>query len=130
MKTILLIEDHELMRLFLVNYLNSEYEVISVATIKEANAWIKYQHADLILADFPKNEDSLEMNRLQDQIQGSLTSLVVLTDQDKSEQRIKALQWGAKDCLSKPFNPVELKLRIQSQLPVSLTFARQFRPVA
>jgi len=130
MKTILLIEDHELMRLFLVNYLNSEYEVISVATIKEANAWIKYQHADLILADFPKNEDSLEMNVLQDQIQGSLTNLVVITDQDKSEQRIKALQWGAKDCLSKPFNPVELKLRIKSQLPVNLSFARQFRPVA
>jgi len=130
MKTILLIEDHELMRLFLVNYLNSEYEVISVATIKEANAWIKYQHADLILADFPKNEDSLEMNVLQDQIQGSLTNLVVITDQDKSEQRIKALQWGAKDCLSKPFNPVELKLRIKSQLPVNLLFARQFRPVA
>jgi len=130
MKTILLIEDHELMRLFLVNYLNSEYEVISVATIKEANAWIKYQHADLILADFPKNEDSLEMNVLQDQIQGSLTNLVVITDQDKSEQRIKALQWGAKDCLSKPFNPVELKLRIKSQLPVNFSFARQFRPVA
>ncbi len=116
MKTILLIDDHELMRLFLVNYLNSEYEVIGVATIKEANAWIKYQHADLILADFPKNEDSLEMNQLQDLLQGSLTSLVVLTDQDKSEQRIKAMQWGAKDCLSKPFNPVELKLRIKYQL--------------
>jgi DNA-binding response OmpR family regulator len=130
MKTILLIEDHELMRLFLVNYLNSEYEVISVATIKEANAWIKYQHADLILADFPKNEDSLEMDLLQDQIQGSLTNLVIITDQDKSEQRIKALQWGAKDCLSKPFNPVELKLRIKSQLPGNFKFVRQFRPVA
>jgi DNA-binding response OmpR family regulator len=130
MKTILLIEDHELMRLFLVNYLNSEYEVISVATIKEANAWIKYQHADLILADFPKNEDSLEMDLLQDQIQGSLTNLVIITDQDKSEQRIKALQWGAKDCLSKPFNPVELKLRIKSQLPGNFKFVRHFRPVA
>jgi DNA-binding response OmpR family regulator len=130
MKTILLIEDHELMRLFLVNYLNSEYEVISVATTKEANAWIKYQHADLILADFPKNEDSLEMDLLQDQIQGSLTNLVIITDQDKSEQRIKALQWGAKDCLSKPFNPVELKLRIKSQLPGNFKFVRQFRPVA
>jgi len=130
MKTILLIEDHDLMRLFLVNYLSSEYEVFSVATIKEANAWIKYQHADLILADFPRNEDTLEMNRLQAQIQGTQTNLVVLTDQDKSEQRIKALQWGAKDCLSKPFNPVELKLRIKTQLPTQFALGQQFRPVA
>jgi DNA-binding response OmpR family regulator len=130
MKTILLIEDHDLMRLFLVNYLSSEYEVYSVATIKEANTWIKYQHADLILADFPKNEDTLEMNRLQTQIQGTQTNLVVLSDQDKSEQRIKALQWGAKDCLSKPFNPVELKLRIKTQLPTQFSLGQQFRPVA
>ncbi len=130
MKTILLIENHDLMRLFLVNYLSSEYEVVSVATIKEANEWIKYQQADLVLADFPQSEDAFEMKRLQEQIQDAQTNLVVLTDQDKSEQRIKALQWGAKDCLSKPFNPVELKLRIKSQLPVHMSFSRQFRPVA
>ncbi|MEP0713389.1 response regulator [Algoriphagus sp.] len=130
MKTILVIENHELMRLFLVNYLSAEYEVHSVASIKEAITWFKIQQADLVLADFPTKEEIMEMNILRAEIQSSKTNLVVLTDQDKSEQRIQALQWGAKDCLSKPFNPVELKLRIQTQLPAQLSFGSQIRPVA
>ena len=41
---------------------------------------------------------------------------MVLTDQDKSDQRIETLKLGAKDSVSKPFNPVELQLRIMSSM--------------
>lgn len=40
----------------------------------------------------------------------------MLIDQDKSELRIQAFQWGPVDCISKPFNPTELKMRIQVKL--------------
>jgi hypothetical protein len=62
MKTILLIEVNELMRLFLANYHSSDYEVYSLAFNQGGNLWIKYQHTDLIFADSSQKEDDMEMN--------------------------------------------------------------------
>jgi hypothetical protein len=68
MKTILLIEVSELMLLSFANYHSSDYEVHSLAFNQGGSRWIKYQHTDLILADFPQKEDEVEMNRLRAQI--------------------------------------------------------------
>jgi DNA-binding response OmpR family regulator len=38
-----------------------------------------------------------------------------LTDTEKSEERIHAIKIGAEYILSKPFNPVELSLRVKSR---------------
>jgi DNA-binding response OmpR family regulator len=129
MKTILLIEKHDMMRLFLLNLLNGEYEVHAVANIKDATTWLKNRHADLILGGYTDTQLASEIVRLREETYSKNTPWIVLTDQDKSEQRIKALSWGAKDCVSKPFNPVELKLRIQSHLS-SFSFSRSLESVA
>ncbi len=55
--------------------------------------------------------------------------LFMLTDQDKSSERIDAFSLGAKDTLSKPFNPKELVLRIDSILNISSSMA-EIRTVA
>lgn len=129
MKTILLIEKHDMMRLFLLNLLNAEYEVHAVGNIKDATAWLKNRHADLILGGYTDTQLASEIVRLREETYSKNTPWIVLTDQDKSEQRIKALSWGAKDCVSKPFNPVELKLRIKSHLS-SFSFSRSLESVA
>jgi DNA-binding response OmpR family regulator len=129
MKTILLIEKHDMMRLFLLNLLSSEYEVHAVTSIKDATAWLKTRHADLILGGYADSQLAVEVVKLREHTFMKNTPWIVLTDQDKSEQRIKALSWGAKDCVSKPFNPVELKLRIQSHLS-SFSFSRMMESVA
>jgi DNA-binding response OmpR family regulator len=116
MNTILLIEKHDMMRLFLLNLLGGEYEIHAVSSIQEATAWLKTGHADLILGGYTDAQLASEVSRLRDHAVSKNTPWIVLTEQDKSEQRIKALSWGAKDCVSKPFNPVELKLRLQSHL--------------
>jgi DNA-binding response OmpR family regulator len=129
MNTILLIENHEMMRLFLLNLLGADYDVHAVATIQEATSWLKGGHADLILGGYTDAQLASEVNRLREYAAAKSTPWIVLTEQDKSEQRIKALSWGAKDCVSKPFNPVELKLRIQSHLSY-FTFSRGLVSVA
>jgi len=130
MKTILLIEDNEMMRMFLTHYLGKEYEVNSVKNPQEATDWLKFNSVDLIVSDFPTNPIlAVQIRDLRNVSDSKRIPIVMLTDQDKSEQRIQAFHWGVKDCISKPFNPIELKLRVQSHLP-SLALARQFRPVA
>jgi len=116
MNTILLIEKHDMMRLFLINLLGGEYHVHAVSNTQEAINWLKRGEADLILGGFTEYQLPAEADLLGEYSRTKNTPWIVLTEQDKSDQRIKAFSWGAKDCVSKPFNPVELKLRIQSHL--------------
>ncbi|TDK44200.1 response regulator [Algoriphagus formosus] len=114
MKTVLVIEKHQFMRLFLINLLSNNYEVFGASSPEEANEWLKSNTPHLILTDLSsfKKINSMGVHRAIQSV-----PFLVLTDQDKSQERIQVLQKGAKDCLSKPFNPVELQLRVQSLLP-------------
>ncbi|MCS5491091.1 response regulator [Algoriphagus limi] len=114
MKTVLIIEKHQFMRLFLLNFLSKNYVVFAVDSLEEARAWLNENSADLILADF-SSSGNIQAIKNQPSIQS--IPWLVLTDQDKSQERIQAFQMGAKDCISKPFNPIELQFRIQSNLP-------------
>ncbi len=117
MKKILLVEDNDMMRLFLSNYFGSEYSVEALSDSSLAGAWLSKNNADLILADFPDDKNGSSIHRLSHIAAQRGIPLVILTDKDKSEQRIQAFQWGAKDSISKPFNPVELKWRVSCHLP-------------
>ncbi len=120
MKTILLIEDNEMMRMFLVLFLGKDYQIYSVKNPEGAIEWLQEADVDLILSDFPSNAQlNFQIKALRASIDSKSIPLIMLTDQDKSEQRIQAFQWGAVDCLSKPFNPMELKMRIQVKLQMN-----------
>lgn len=118
-----------MMRLFLQNLFSAEYEVHAVRNSQEAVSWLNNNHVDLILGGFNENPLSTEIDQLRHYSQKKNTPWIVLTEQDKSDQRIKAFSLGAKDCVSKPFNPVELKLRIQSHLSY-FPFSRRLESVA
>ena len=120
MKTILLIEDHDLMRMFLVNFIGKDHQVYSVKSPQEAVDWLRIANVDLILSDYPSSSHlKNQMIALQASAYEKEIPMMILTDEDKSEQRIQAFYWGAKDSLSKPFNPVELKIRIKNQLLIN-----------
>jgi len=120
LKTILLIEDHDLMRMFLVNFIGKDHQVYSVKSPQEAVDWLRIANVDLILSDYPSSSHlKNQMIALQASAYEKEIPMMILTDEDKSEQRIQAFYWGAKDSLSKPFNPVELKIRIKNQLLIN-----------
>lgn len=115
MRSILLIEDNEFMRVFLQRILHKEYQVYTVKSYKEALEWLFEAKVDLLISDFP--DYYLQVDELLKLISISSSKKIpvfLLTNQDKSEERINAFNWGAKECLSKPFNPIELKLRVQN----------------
>jgi len=122
MKTILLIEDNDMMRMFLIHYLGKEHQVYAVKTPQEATGWLQNDSVDLIISDYPANSASTsQVKSLRLLSDKRRIPILMLTDQDKSEQRINAFQWGVKDCLSKPFNPVELKMRVHLHLPMMIS---------
>lgn len=119
MKKILIIEDNYMMRVFLLNYLSKTYDVKAVENPSEAlELSAQGAHFDMIVSDYQisNSEEEAALHALNMQLSWKGTSLFVLTDEDKSDQRINALSTGAKDTLSKPFNPQELNLRINTML--------------
>lgn len=119
MESILIVESSYMMRLFLINYLGQNFDVMAVESPTEALEYLqKRWKPDAVISNFytPKNVERKGFLKLISELEGQNIPLVVLTDEDKSEQRIETLKFGAKDSISKPFNPVELQLRILSSM--------------
>ncbi len=115
-KKVLIIERHQMMRLFLHNFLGKKYDVRSFPCFKSVfEDMDKVHYPDLIVSHFC-NEDCDDYEYLKDlhlNIFLRNRPILMLTDNDNSLQRIEALKLGAQDCLSKPFNPLELTERIE-----------------
>lgn len=117
MKKLLIVEDNYIMRLFLVNYFNTEFNVIAVEKPHQARELLKNEYYDLVIMDnhVKKSKDHEELKELIAQLKWQNIPNVVLTDSEKSNERIEALMIGAEDTISKPFNPVELRLKVKSR---------------
>lgn len=123
METLLIIENNYMMRLFLINFFNQDFDVQAVETPAEALEKIKRSEKPaFVISDFYA-KDSLERKdfvELLEVLEWQKIPNMVLTDKDKSDERIESLKLGAKDVLSKPFNPSEMKLRVYGPLGYSI----------
>ena len=79
---------------------------------------------DLILLDLlmPEMDGFEVMQRLNEDAVGSYLPVIVLTAQPA--HKLRALQAGARDFISKPFDLIEVKTRIQNMLEVRLLYRR------
>ena len=112
-----------MMRLFLINYLDKNFDVTAVESPSEAMELLqKKWRPAAVLSNFysSKSIEREDFLSLMNFTEGNRIPSLVLTDEDKSEQRIETLKLGAKDTLSKPFNPVELQLRLMSSMGMSV----------
>ncbi|WP_109831450.1 response regulator [Reichenbachiella versicolor] len=106
---IIIIESDRMMRLFLFNYLSSEYQVETYSSLEQLVELKEFDQPDLVLYTMTDKDDT----SIRTHISLKNSALIALTNEDKSEQRIKALKMNANDSISKPFNPEELKVRIE-----------------
>ena len=118
MEKVMIIENNAMMRLFLTNYLAGEYEVETAETPMEAMRKMSGMVGEfsLVISDYqaPASSEQEALESLETAMRWQNVPLVILTDEDKSDQRIAAFEYGATDCLSKPFNPKELTIRMSS----------------
>jgi len=113
---LLIVEDDEMVQALLAAYLQREGFSVSLATSgKEMLACVDSEKIDMILLDLGlPDEDGLTLAR---QVRArSTTPIIVLTVRRDKSDRLAALQVGADDYMTKPFDPEELILRIRNLL--------------
>jgi DNA-binding response OmpR family regulator len=125
---ILIIESNYAMRLFLHNYLSREYNVQSFSSFEEAfeNHEMHF-FPEVIISNYCIEDEKNGLEILQNSLLLREKPLIMLTDEDKSAQRIEALKAGVSDCISKPFNPVELSVRINRLVEANVSETYQNR---
>jgi two-component system KDP operon response regulator KdpE len=127
---ILLVEDEPQMRRFLRITLQTQgYRLVEAATAREGLMQATTRNPDVVLLDLGLPDlDGLEVTkRLREWTQ---TPIIVISAREQEQDKIKALDAGADDYLTKPFNAGELMARIRVALRhVALHGTAQQEPV-
>ena len=113
---LLVVDDDRRIRDLLSRFLASEgYRVSTADTATDARAKLKHLSFDLLVLDvMMPGENGFDFAKsLRTE---STVPILMLTARDAAESRIKGLEMGADDYLSKPFEPRELSLRIANIL--------------
>ena len=113
-KHILIVDDDNRIRDLLKEYLNDNNYIVSTSkNAKSAKEKINQFKFDLIVLDvMMPGQDGYDLTK---EIKKSLkTPIILLTAKGEVENRIKGLEIGADDYISKPFEPKELLLRIKN----------------
>ena len=109
---ILIIDDDDKIRELLKQYLKNYNFIISTATnAADAEEKLKIFKFDMAIIDIMMpGKDGLQLTK---EIRETIDlPIILLTAKGEAEDRIKGLEIGAEDYLSKPFEPKELLLRI------------------
>jgi two-component system KDP operon response regulator KdpE len=113
---ILVVEDEQYIRRFVRTALESEsHQVTEAATCKQALQELRGQRFDLVILDLGL-PDSDGLTLIQDLRTWSKLPVLVLSARIHESDKIKALDAGADDYLSKPFSTGELLARVRALL--------------
>lgn len=118
-KQILVLDDKIAIAKIISMYLSDEFDIVYFDTPVQGIEWLHEGHIpDLIILDIRMpvmNGDEfltyIKRNGLFKDI-----PVVVLSGEESSATRIRMLEDGADDYILKPFNPMELKIRIRKVL--------------
>jgi two-component system phosphate regulon response regulator OmpR len=113
---LLVVDDDRRIRDLLSRFLSNEgYRVSTAESAADARAKLKGLSFDLIVLDvMMPGETGFDFARSLREESG--VPILMLTARDAAESRIKGLEMGADDYMSKPFEPRELSLRIANIL--------------
>ena len=115
-KRILVVDDEARMRRFMAMNLDLEgYQVLEASNGLEAVKRVREDLPDLVLLDVMMPEmDGFEALRLIRQ--SSNVPVIMLTVKSDEEDKVRGLELGADDYVTKPFGPRELASRIKAVL--------------
>ncbi|NDC30477.1 MAG: response regulator [Bacteroidetes bacterium] len=116
-KTLIAVDDEPSILKVLDFYFGKTYNVVSKQNGKDALEWMQQGVVpDIIIADVNMPDVGGIEFILQIRSSGFFRDvpLIMLSSNEKSEDKIKSLKAGADDYLTKPFNPEELEARIDN----------------
>jgi adenylate cyclase len=118
---ILVVDDQPMSRKLLTDLLTAhDYAVTEASGGREALAQIRDKPPDLVLLDvlMPDMDGYEVCNAIRDDPTGRVLPVVMVTALDAMEERVRGLEAGADDFLSKPINRPELIARVKSLLRI------------
>lgn len=118
MRYILIIDDEETVRNFLQHYFTQMNFIVIVQPngARALEYLLSEKPADIVIADLNmpimSGMDFIKAVRNQERLRS--LPIMVLSGNDKSISKIQALNVGADDYMTKPFNPEEILARINA----------------
>jgi two-component system phosphate regulon response regulator PhoB len=117
--SVLVVEDEDAIRAMLTLVLEQAgFETIAVASAAEAQKTLEQSMVDLILLDWmlPGISGAEWARRLKKEDAYRELPIILLTARGEEEDKVKGLEIGADDYITKPFSPKELVARIRAVL--------------
>ena len=113
---ILIVEDNNDMRQFIKENVQTNYKVIESVDGEDGLNKALENIPDLIISDvlMPKLNGYEFCSKIKTDERTSHIPVILLTSKAETNSRIKGLETGADDYLTKPFNSAELLLRIKN----------------
>jgi len=114
-KRILIVDDKSTIAKVIQVYISDLYDCIYFEDPLKAIAWMQEGNIpDLIISDIymPNMSGAEFLDYLKKNDLFKSIPFVILSSEDSTSQKIALLEKGADDYISKPFNPMELKVRL------------------
>jgi DNA-binding response OmpR family regulator/anti-sigma regulatory factor (Ser/Thr protein kinase) len=129
LKKILIVEDNTELRNFLKTILSENYEVIEADNGNKAFELTLSSTPDLIISDIMMPDmDGLQLAaKIKGDMNISHTPLILLTAKIDTESKLKALEYGVDDYITKPFSSAYLEARIENLLKLRMQLQQYFR---
>jgi len=117
-KTVLIVEDNDEVRKFILNILIEDYNVLDFSNAMDAISHMEKEIPDLIVSDIMMPEmDGLEFcSYIKTNESTNHIPVILLTAKASTDNKIEGLSTGADAYISKPFSIKVLKLSIQNLL--------------
>jgi two-component system KDP operon response regulator KdpE len=108
-------DDTHIRRLLRAALHRADYEVLEASAAREALSLVEIEHPDVVLLDLGlPDRDGLELIQL---IRSrSKATILVVSARENSEEKVAALDLGADDYITKPFDTEELLARVRTSL--------------
>lgn len=118
MQRILLVEDSPETQILVTLSLNRFYDLVYATSFAEAKSLIGQGLYDLILLDvtLPDGDGYQLCNLLQNTSETHNVPVIFLTARDNLTNKLMGFFLGADDYIVKPFNPVELRARVDAKI--------------
>ncbi len=116
--TILVVDDYEEIREYIICLIDKDYRVLGAANGKEALAALQRDKVDLILTDLmmPWLDGYDLIEKLKENQAWSDIQVMVVSARTTEEDKHRVLDAGVNEFISKPFDPVMLQKRIKNLL--------------
>lgn len=118
MEKILIIDDSQLQTAQLKDILNDEYEITAAQTAEEGFNCVCAGDYSLILMDvvMPGMDGFTLLKKLQEEIIVQGAPVIMISSLNDVEHELLAFKLGAVDYITKPFNPLIVKARVNTHI--------------